>query len=261
MERRRCAQRRLPRSRIPVHTVVNAPIGSGPVYRSLILPPVGDVTAAASEARTGVPRFSRGLALSPDGGRLALFAPGPQGRLVLWVHSLGRCSHSRLAGTDGGSRPFWSPDGRHLAFVAEGKLKRIDASGGPVLPLYDGAREFSNGTWNRDNVILFAATDGLIHRISAEGGKASAITSGDASSQPQHEDPFILPDGRHFLVPRQHAWSGNRRDGFVGSLDSQERTKLIDGCIAGIRQRFFALRAGRDVDGPTLRSRSPGNGR
>jgi dipeptidyl aminopeptidase/acylaminoacyl peptidase len=146
------------------------PLAPAPVYRRLILPPVGDVTAAASEARTGVPRFSRG--------------PGAVSR---WQASRALCT-----GTS-------------------------------------GPREFSNGTWNRDNVILFAATDGLIHRISAEGGRASAITSGNASPEPQHEDPFILPDGRHFLYYDSVPGAATGGTVFVGSLDSQERTKLVDG--------------------------------
>ena len=36
-----------------------------------------------------------------------------------------------LDGTDGTTRPFWSPDSRFLAFMAGGKLKKIDVAGGP----------------------------------------------------------------------------------------------------------------------------------
>ena len=198
------------------------------VYRSLILPPVGDVSAAALESRAGVPRFSRGLALSPDGSRLALVAPGRDGRLVLWVHSLDAASTRALAGTEGGSRPFWSPDGRHLAFVAEGKLKKIEASGGSVVPLYDGAREFSTGTWSRDNVILFSGTDGLIRRIAADGRDSSPVTVRDASDDSLHEEPFMLPDGRRFLYS-VNTPAGTAGMVYAGSLDSQERIKLLDG--------------------------------
>ena len=211
------------------------------VYRSVILPPVGDVSAAASEARAGVPRFSRGLALSPDGGRLALVAPGRDGRLVLWVHSLDGASTRALAGTEGGSRPFWSPDGRHLAFVAEGTLKRIEASGGAVVPLYDGAREFSTGTWSRDNVILFAGTDGLIRRIPAERGEASPVTVRDASAELLHEDPVMLPDGRRFLYSVNTPGAGTGGTVYVGSLDSQERVKLMDGAYMPAYANGFLL--------------------
>ena len=223
------------------------PTAPAPVYRSVILPPVGDANAAASEARTGVPRFSRGLSLSPDGTRLALVAPGPNGRFVLWIQSLDTAATRALAGTENASRPFWSPDGRHLAFVAEGKLKRIDASGGAVLPLYDGAREFSTGTWNRDNVILFSGRDGLIRRISAEGGDAPPLTSVDANRSPSDEDPFFLPDGRRFLYSASTPGAATGGAVFVGSLDSQQRTRLFDGAYQPAYASGFLLFVRDDI--------------
>ena len=54
------------------------PSAPGAVYRSLILPPTGNVNASASEARSGVPRFGRGLSLSPDGRRLSSSSPRGQ---------------------------------------------------------------------------------------------------------------------------------------------------------------------------------------
>ncbi len=212
------------------------------VYRSLILPPVGDVNAAASESRTGVPRARRGLglALSPDGRHLALVAPGPAGPIVLWVRPLDSASARPLAGTEGASNPFWSPDGRHIAFVAEGKLKRVDASGGPVLTLSDGAQNFSTGTWSRDNVILFVAANGSILRMSSTPGDASPATSRDASTEGVHRSPFFLPDGRQFLYA-VGAEGGTGEGVYIGSLDSSERIKLIDNALLPAYASGFVL--------------------
>jgi eukaryotic-like serine/threonine-protein kinase len=213
-------------------------------YRSLILPPVGDVNAAASESRTGVPSARRGfgLALSPDGSHLALVAPGPAGGLVLWVRPLDSARARPLAGTERASNPFWSADGRQIAFVAEGKLKRVDASGGPVLTLSDRARNFSTGTWSRDNVILFVAADGSILRMSATAGAASAspAISRGASKEGAHTSPVFLPDGRRFL----YAVGAEERTGgavYVGSLDSSERVKLIDNALLPAYASGFVL--------------------
>src|SRR6266536_1931073 len=96
------------------------------------------------------------LALSPDGRRLA-FVAFFEGRDLLWVRSLDSLSAQALPGTEGASGaslPFWSPDSRFIGFFAGGKLKKIDASGGPPQTLCDAAA--SGGTWNRDGVILFA---------------------------------------------------------------------------------------------------------
>jgi Tol biopolymer transport system component len=212
-----------------------------PVYRSVILPPAGDVNSASAAARTGVPRFGRGLALSPDGSRLAQVAPGPDGRLVLWVRRLDGGDERPLAGTEGASSPFWSPDGRRLAFVADNKLKRIDASGGPVATLRDEfTRSFSTGTWNRDDVILFAGA-GPILRISAEGGVATPVTMRDERTETAHDSPFFLPDGRRFLYSLAHAPSTSGETVYVGSIDSPERVKLIDGASLPAYANGFLL--------------------
>ncbi len=216
------------------------PAAPGATYRSLILPPAGDVNAAASAARTGVPRFGRGLALSPDGERLALVAPGPDGRLVLWVRPLDGTDVRALPGTEGASSPFWSADGRHLAFVADDNLKRIEASGGAVLTLHDRPRNFSTGTWNRDNVILFAG-GGSILRISASGGAASPVTSRDESRETSHDAPFFLPDGRRFLYSLSLLGSTRGGTVYVGSVDSDERIKLIDGGFLPVYANGFLL--------------------
>jgi Tol biopolymer transport system component len=213
------------------------------VYRSLILPPVGDVNAAASELRTGVPRTRRGfgLALSPDGRHLALVAPGPAGRPVVWVRPLDNASAHPLAGTEGASNPFWSADGRHIAFVAEGNvIKRVDASGGGVLTLSDRARSSSTGAWSRDNIILFVGADGSILRMSATAGAAAPATSRDASREGAHTSPSFLPDGRRFLYA---AGAEERTSGsvYVGSLDSSERVKLIDNAVLPVYASGFVL--------------------
>src|SRR5207244_2185934 len=76
-----------------------------------------------------VPSF----ALSPDGRRMAFIALS-EGKERLWVRSLDADTAQPLAGTEGistQSGPFWSPDSRFVGFFAEGKLKIIDAAGGP----------------------------------------------------------------------------------------------------------------------------------
>ena len=200
-------------------------------FRSVIQPLQMD--GAGREAP--IANIRRGLALSPDGRRLAFVAAGSDGRPLLWVQSLDTSAAQPLRGTEDAASaisPTWSADGRQLAFFADRTLKRIDAAGGSAVTLHEeAARMFSPPSWNRDNVILFTgpvADDSALRilRIDAAGGTASAATSlqdGEVS----HAQPFFLPDGNRFL------FRVNGRDDvagvYVGSLDSGERVRLIRG--------------------------------
>jgi eukaryotic-like serine/threonine-protein kinase len=68
------------------------------------------------------------IAVSPDGERIA-FTAWDGTTSHLYVRALDSPTATRISGTEDGFGPFWSPDGRHLGFVAAGKLKRIDLSG------------------------------------------------------------------------------------------------------------------------------------
>jgi hypothetical protein len=78
------------------------------------------------------------------------------GKVSLWVRDLGSLEARALTGTEGASLPFWSPDSRFLGFFANGKLKKTEAAGGPVQILCD-VPVGRGGTWNQNDVIVFAA--------------------------------------------------------------------------------------------------------
>ena len=107
--------------------------------------------------------------ISPDGRRLA-FVATLDGKTQLWIRSIESATAQPLVGTDGADFPFWSPDSRFIGFFADGKLRKIDASGGPPQTLCD-APAGRGGAWSRDGVIIFApAATGPIHRVSSSGG-------------------------------------------------------------------------------------------
>ena len=140
------------------------------------------------------------LAVSPDGTRLAFTAAKAGGQPTLWIRRLDGSSSQPVPGVENASFPFWSPDGRFVGFFTEGKLKRVNPNGGPVLTICEAERGVG-GTWNRDGTIVFAptTTSGL-YRVPAAGGRPVAVTKVDSSRhETAHRYPQFLPDGRHFL--------------------------------------------------------------
>jgi eukaryotic-like serine/threonine-protein kinase len=139
------------------------------------------------------------VAVSPD-GRGVVFVARAKSGYQIWLRPIGSVAARPIPGTEGGAFPFWSPESRFIGFFAAGKLKKVQISGGIPMVLAD-APAGRGGTWSRDNVILFAAsnTDGLL-RISSNGGSPAVVTTLDATTgETTHRWPHFLPDGRHFL--------------------------------------------------------------
>ena len=126
-----------------------------------------------------------------------------------------------------GSDPFWSPDGRFIGFYAQGKLKKIDPSGGPTQNICT-IDAYAGATWNRDGTIVLSPSNRKpLYRVSAMGGTPEPITSLDsARHQNSHRWPHFLPDSRHFLYTARSDVKENTGI-YVGSLDSKETKWLL----------------------------------
>ena len=139
--------------------------------------------------------------LAPDGEHVVFPGANADGRSVLWIRSLDTLTTRPLAETenDGYPLPFWSPDGRSLGFIAEGKLKTIEVSGGTAHTLAD-APDAGGGTWSPEGIIVFVPRRGPLYRVSASGGPATPLLELDRVRQEvSHSRPSFLPDGRHLL--------------------------------------------------------------
>ncbi len=168
--------------------------------------------------------FGLGMAISPDGKRLAFVATS-EGRDALWVRPLDSLGAQALPGTDGATSPFWSPDSRFIGFFAAGKLKKVDASSGPPQTLCDLANPGTGGSWNRDGVILFGTNSSGLFRVPQAGGAAAPLTTLDeARHEGYHGRPWFLPDGRRFLY---YAQSSGDSAIYLGTLDSKDRKRLV----------------------------------
>jgi len=167
------------------------------------------------------------IALSPDGQRMAIVAVAQDGsprKAQIWIRSLDALTATPLAGTDGASSPFWSPDSRSIGFFADGQLKRIDARGGPVATLCSADRSLG-ASWGTSGTIVFTPTaNSILMKVPEAGGVPVAATR-FGPGEIMHWRPSFLPDGRHFIY--RAAIAGQRGPFYVASIDSMDSTLVL----------------------------------
>jgi Tol biopolymer transport system component/predicted Ser/Thr protein kinase len=209
-----------------------APAPAGEVVSFAIYPPEGAVFSSSLNTTVSTPQF----AVSPD-GRTIVFAATMLGgaRSVLWRRPVAEVAAQVLPGTEDAVAPFWSPDGRWVAFFSEGQLKKIPAAGGPVQPITQTATDFRGATWGSDDTILFGSGTEAIRRVSASGGPVTSVTVMDASSEGSQRYPSFLPDGRHFLYTI--SGSPERTGVYMGSLDGTIKKRLIPATTSAVYAR------------------------
>ena len=196
------------------------PSQTAPSIRAAINPPANATLVLVGD-------FAGPPVLSPDATSIAFVATGSDAKNMIWVRPLNAPEAHMLAGTDGATFPFWSPDSRSLGFFAGAKLKTIDLNGGSPLAVCD-ASFGRGGTWSPGGTILFAPEAlSPIVRVSASGGTPVPVTKFDAGQPPSHRWPFFLPDGKHFLYLFVAARDPGTNAVYYASLDGRENRKLV----------------------------------
>ncbi len=170
-------------------------------------------------------------AISADGTMLAYISPGDTGEYAIYVQRVGSLQAAKLAGTEGASFPFFSPDDSYIAFFSGGRLKKVPVSGGTPVVLTTVLSP-RGGSWGRRNVIIYTPdASGVMWRVDADGSNARPVT--DKVFQPgddSHRWPVFLPDGNHFLF-----WSGNfderKKEATTGiylsDLEGKEKKQIV----------------------------------
>jgi Tol biopolymer transport system component len=158
--------------------------------------------------------------ISPDGRRVAYPARRADGMPVIWIRDLTQSTPRALPGTEGGNRPFWSPDSKQIGFAVGAVLKRMSADGGPVQEIVRGVR--AGASWGAGDVVVYHSSSGQIKKVSASGGTPTEATQLQGPDW-DHIWPSLLPDGRHFLFTAKH-WAGLAEAGaqgiYLGSIDA-----------------------------------------
>jgi Tol biopolymer transport system component len=164
------------------------------------------------------------FAVAPDGRAVAFAAIDADGQTRLFLRSLASTSAEPLAGTEGASLPFWSPDGKSIGFFAASLLKRLDLGGGSprtLAPVDIG----NGGSWSKDGIIVFSSGPSRgLSQIADTGGNVTAATT-LGPQQTNHGEPHFLPDGRHFVFTVR-AGDAEANGVHLASLDDGTLTRL-----------------------------------
>ncbi len=181
------------------------------------------------------------------------------GKNRLAVRSLDSLDVRILPGTDDTRGGFWSPDGREVAFFADGKLKRMSADGGPAQSVCDSGGAVW-GAWSPEGTILFATHfGGRLYAVPASGGTLTPATALDAAAGEVHQNqPCFLPDGRHYVYFSANA-DMSKKSIRLGSLGSKETRVLFDSDSSAVyaEARVPDLRARRRRPRVAVRPEEP----
>jgi eukaryotic-like serine/threonine-protein kinase len=133
-----------------------------------------DLTLPDTQRLDIPPTHSLPLALSPD-GRLLAYVAVAGGGARLFVRSLDDYDARAVPGTEGAEQPFFSPDGRWIAFFAAGALRKVPVSGGAPIPIATDIEEPSGGSWGPGDVICFATAGGGLYAVHSGGGAPAPV--------------------------------------------------------------------------------------
>jgi serine/threonine-protein kinase len=114
------------------------------------------------------------VAISPDGERI-VYTAGSTGSYELFLRRMDQFDATPIPGTRGGHGPFFSPDGRSVAYFHQGALKRVSLDGGDAMTIAPAAGGFG-GTWLEDGSIVFAPeSSGGLMRVADTGGTPTPL--------------------------------------------------------------------------------------
>lgn len=172
-------------------------------------------------------------AMAPNGKAIVFGLLDRQMQTKLWLRYLDKFDLQALAGTEGASFPFWSPDSKEIAYFVEGNstLRRLNPVTGMAQIVCKTGGSARGGTWGPDGTILFTpGTNHVVQKVPAKGGTPEDIGKLDPNMiDASHRFPVFLSDGQHYLFT---LWSNDLETAskfggiYLGSLKNSEIRKL-----------------------------------
>ena len=217
--------------------------GAAPTIRASMLPPphatfssIGTLAGGGASMSTGSGGVIGSFAISPDGSAVTFTAVDADGRTLLWIRRLAGLTAAPLRDTEGASYPFFSADGKFVAFFADAKLKKMTVDGGVPQVVCDAARP-RGGSWSRNGTILFTPTSrDPIYRVDPNGTSRplTRLSGGEFT----HRWPSFLPDGEHFLYMAESPKGGVTSYAvYATSIDRPDERKFL---LSAASQAYYS---------------------
>jgi serine/threonine-protein kinase len=136
------------------------------------------------------------MAVAPDGSAI-VYTAGPD-RQQFYMRRLDSDSVTPIAGSEFGSRPFFSPDGRWIGFLGPDGLRKVPSSGGAsqLITVVDGG--FLGAVWLPDDTIVYCTRRAVL-RIGSRGDQKPSVLK-DAQVAGVYRSPSAMPDGKGVLL-------------------------------------------------------------
>jgi serine/threonine-protein kinase len=171
-----------------------------------------------------------GIAISPDGDDLVYSGVSSRG-FQLYRRRLGELGTTAIPGTEGGINPFFTPDGRWLAFFAGSGVRKLPLEGGVAVNVPTGALAPQLGVWLDAERLVVTSLNGSLHQVQPDGSTRLVAAPDSLAGEAALNVFDVLPGGNVVLAVATRGGSFNGQ-GVAIDVRSGARTVLVEGTIS-----------------------------
>ena len=143
-----------------------------------------------------------GPAISRDGQQVAFVSSDGAARPQLYVRRLDEPAARLIEGTEDASDPFFSPNGRSVAYYGKNALFKVSLEGGAPVRLAE-SNSHNGGTWMDDGRIVFNRSwNGGLMTVHENGGPDKVLVEPKRPQEYAYTWPLALPGSRELVFNR-----------------------------------------------------------